>query len=444
MRLRLVLTLTVLTAFVLVAGPSRAEAKYRIAVLGVEPDDAGATAEKTANLARWATDALRARAQQARAKFDIGANTDKNVGDLKLVSDCLDEKLDCMVQIGQDLGVERMVYGKLSKTKTGWVLSLKYLNVAAKKMEGQEELIVSAADASEEGVRKVASAGFARVAGIATSGSIEIQANVDSATVLVDGTARGTVTGRAASIAEVAEGSYTVQVQAPGYKPWEKKITVRAGEPTLVVAELEPETPSSGNGGGNGGAGGQIGGTGGAGGGGGIGGPGGGPGDGGSGSGYKVAMWSALVVTVGGAAAFSVTGLKVRGLEDDKLDAIAESRVGKDSNDKGFINAQPGEDACAEAEAEGATKVSGICSDAKNMATVTNVLIGVTVVAGVATAYFYYKQGQAERARARRAARQDGQSSAKPGKPKSEKKGTVLVAPTVYEGGAGLGAVITF
>ena len=70
------------------------------------------------------------------------------------------------------------------------------------------------------------------------------------------------------------------------------------------------------------------------------------------------------------------------------------------------------------------------------MATVTNVLIGATAVAAVATAIFYWRGylaangGKRETATSRR--------------DRPSKLGGVVISPELYRSGAGVGAVIQF
>jgi hypothetical protein len=335
-----------------------------------------------------------------------------------------------MAQMGKDLGVDRMVFGKLSKTKQGWTLTLRYLNVGSRSFEGKPyEKPIAAGDANEDAARRVAASAFAELTGTASAGSIEIQANVDSGTVYVDGTAKGVVSGRAASIPDLPDGTYNIAVDSEGHKRWEKTVTVRAGEPTLVVAELEPDSVGGGGGGGGGeiGGGGDIGG----------GGEPGGSDTGGArpGGASRGLFWTSLVVTAGGVAAFTVTGLKVREYEDQKIEAII-----KGAEDHTFM-ARANQDACALAAMQHYAPVQNACDDGKKMATVTNVLIGVTAVAAVAAGFFYYKgyiaadksssRDEAAARKKRRAAR-------------AVQPGQVTLTPQVYSNGAGLGATITF
>jgi hypothetical protein len=420
MRLRVITASFVLLAALVVATPGRAEAKQKLAVLGVEAEDASeATSDTTANLARWLTQGLRARAGKTAGKFEVPASANKDLAEMKLLSDCLDEAAPCMAQMGKDLGVDRMIYGKLSRTKQGWNLSLKLINIQTKSVDGKtwEKQFLSA-DATEDGMRKIATAAFSDLTGVAAAGSIELQANVDSGTVYIDGAARGMVTGRAASIPDVADGSYVVAVESEGHKRWEKNVTVKAGEPTLVVAELEPASVGDTGGEGGGEPGGEP--------------PPGDKGGGGRPGGVSRGLfWTSLVVTAGGVAAFTVTGLKVRDYEDQKIDAIRTTH----------LMAGPNDDACALAGNNAAyASVKTACDDGKKMATVTNVLIGVTAVAAVAAGFFYYKGYIAsERERREQAAARKQKRTVR-----AARAGSVTVVPQVYSTGAGVGAIITF
>jgi hypothetical protein len=392
-------------------------ARQKVAVLGLEPEDAAA-----AKVASWATVAMRNKAASLNQKFEVPVGGKRDLAEVKLLSDCVDEKVDCMAQIGKDLGVERLLYGKVTHTRSGgYTLSLKYLDVPGKRLERAAYIKeIPAADVNEKGVGRAAELAFVEVSGSAAGGSIEIQANVDSGTVSIDGKQRGTIAGRSATIGELAEGTYNIAIESPGKKTLTMTVTVKSGEPSVVVATLEDAT------------GGTI------------------PGDPPDspplvppsnppvddgtvrpGGGWRAAFWASLVVTAGGATAFTITGMKVRSLEDDKAAAIVGSG--------GAFTAGPNEDACSKASAEGYTPVTSICDDGKKYATMTNVFIGVTAVAAVAAGFFYYKgyiaPGPAKKKDVvtgrRRPAREAG-------------VGEVMITPTIAPGGAGLGATITF
>jgi len=420
MRLRVITASLILLATFVVATPGRAEAKQKLAVLGVEAEDASeSTSDTTANLARWLTQGMRARAGKT-SKYEVPASANKDLGEMKLLSDCLDEKPECMAQMGKDLGVERMIYGKLSRSKGGWNLSLKLINIQTRSVDGKTwEKQFAAGDANEEGMKKIATAAFADLTGTVAAGSIELQANVDAGTVYVDGSPKGMVSGRAASIPDLPDGTYTVAIESEGHKRWEKNVSVKAGEPTLVVAELEASTVGDGDVGGGGGE------------------PPGGSDQGSHarpGGVSRGLFWTSLVVTAGGVAAFTVTGLKVRDYEKQKRDAIIATD----------LNAGPDEDACAAAGSDTRyASVKSACDDGKRMATVTNVLIGVTAVAAVAAGFFYYKGYiAADKASRDQAAARRNKTTKR--SVRAASAGSITVTPQIYTTGAGLGAVITF
>ena len=143
-------------------------------------------------------------------------------------------------------------------------------------------------------------------------------------------------------------------------------------------------------------------------------------------------FWTSLVVTAGGVTAFTITGLKVRDYEDQKLDAI--------DNSGGVITSGPNDNACLEADQKSYAPLQKVCSDGKSMATVTNVLVGVTAVAAIATGYFYYKGYVAPG----KGGKKESGDQSKRNRRRQARGGQVIIAPTISTDGAGLGAVVTF
>jgi hypothetical protein len=137
-----------------------------------------------------------------------------------------------------------------------------------------------------------------------------------------------------------------------------------------------------------------------------------------------VLFWTSLVLTGAGAAGFTITGLQVKSIEKEQTAAI---QMWNPQNPK-FPN-----DACAEARADNYAPVADICDRGDRMAMITNVLIGVTAVAAVATVYFLWK----------------GYISPPPAKEKGVAKRraperNIVVAPQVNKHGGGIGAIIEF
>ena len=146
----------------------------------------------------------------------------------------------------------------------------------------------------------------------------------------------------------------------------------------------------------------------------------------------RILFWTSLVVTAGGVAAFTITGLQVKQLEDDQQKEI--DRWGYDRDTAMFPD-----DACREARRPEVNyaPLSKICDDGEQMAMLTNVFLGVTAVAALATGWFYYKgyiaPGNAKTERA------SATSSKARKKPRN-----LTVLPTLTPDGAGFTTVIQF
>ncbi|MBI4508517.1 MAG: PEGA domain-containing protein [Deltaproteobacteria bacterium] len=411
MRLRIVFMTWALCAAALSGAnaANAANAKPKLAVLGIEPLDEGDTSsqERTASLAKWITDGLRERAERARARYDLAPNSNKELTEVKLLSDCLDEARDCMAAIGRDLNADYLMFGRLERRRDTYALTLRLLNVGTKSFEKQKTDSTASTSANEATMRRMASAVFAELTGIPLDGTIAIEANVPSGTVFVNGERRGMIAARTATIEGLPEGRARVVVEADGYKRWEGQVDVRPGASVRLAVSLRPDSvertptlsatspPPSDR-------------------------PSGRPG-----KMYRTLAWTSAVLTAGGVAAFTITGLKVRSLEQDKEAAI---RTSWDDPDGGITGTS---DACKEADEKGYAPVDSICRDGKRMAKITNILIGLSAAAFVATGVFAY----------------EGYIAADRPPPEQARKASsrrVTVVPEIFPTGAGLGAVIQF
>jgi hypothetical protein len=382
-------------------------ARQKIAVLGIETRDEGSATsrQKSAALAKTLTAELRSRVESGG--YELAQGAVKDLLELKLISDCLDENPICMAAIGRQLGADLVVYGHLEKRRGAYTVSLFRLETATKVVRSLEAPRVGAA--TDDAMRRVA-------AGVPLTAPAEVAPPPDPArlvvltsapaTVFVNGTARGsTAEGQPLVVNDLAGGGTRLAVEAPGFKRWESSIDVRPHGKTEVTVTLEPAAagaaPSAPP---------IV--------------PGAEPRER-PGKTARVLFWTSLVATGAGVAAFTITGLQVRSIEDEQSQAIKEWGDGFKSN-----GIQHPNDACAEARNDGFAKLVDICDRGQNMSTVTNVLIGATAVAAVATAFFYWRgylaTGDGDRER--------GQSA----------KLTPIVTPEVYKNGAGLSTVIQF
>ncbi len=390
-------------------------AREKIAVLGVEPRDDGdsRSQQRTAALARALTDAVRKRAVAAGTGYELAAGTQKELLEVKLLNDCIDEAPECMAAIGRDLDADVLLFGNIERRKSGevavWLRSL----VVATRKAAPHTLVktIPANEATEEGMRRLAAQLFADSGpGSSRETMLVVETNVTEGTILVDGVARGTVSGRRGAILRgLPPGEARVSIEAPGYASNGKLVTIRdGGDPARASITLSPL-------------------------------PAGGPvalvpvtapapmDDTSSAPGQtaRVLFWSSLVATGAGVAAFTITGLQVRSIEKEQDGALANF-------DYMMNGVQFPDDACAEAKNDGYAALDDICGRGRRMATITNVLIGVSAAAAVATAIFYWRGYLAP-------GRSSEQMASKKKKPPK-----LVWSPEFYPNGAGLGAVIQF
>jgi hypothetical protein len=339
-----VVVLAILVGFAALPTGRVDAARQKMAVLGVEPRDDGdaRSQQRTAALARALTEAARQRAEMPATGYELAAGSQKDLLELKLLSDCIDEAPECMAAIGRDLGADVLIFGNIERKPGGdysiWVRSL----VVGSKKAGGHNLVktIPADEATDENMRRLAISLFPETA------SGRVPPPVDPVRPPVSSKPLG------------------ADVPAPD--------------------ELEPtgEAP---------------------------------------GKTARVLFWTSLVTTGVGVAAFTITGLQVRSIEKEQDDALAKFNFAANG-------VQHPNDACAEAASDGFAELQDICDRGKRMATITNVLIGVSAAAAVATAIFYWRGYLIPSHASERTAR----------------RSKLMIGPELYPTGAGLGAVMQF
>lgn len=422
-----VMALTVvLVAATFAVGAPVAEAKPKIAVLGIEPVDPGAVAsqQKTTELARALTEALRARAARARAHYDIAPNSNKELTEVKLLSDCFDEGKECMAQIGRDLGADMLLFGKLEKKKDGYAITLRLLNVPKTAFEKQKTQAVAPGDATPAGMERHAIELFGELTGVEIDSMLIVRANVPTGTVFVGGVPRGVLVGGRVVVGGLDEGTYRVAVESPGHRRWEGDVLVGRGQRVNLQVHMKPEgddlSADRGTGEGE-----DI--------------------DDGGGT-YRILTWTSAVVTAGGLTAFTISALQVKSAQSDHDELVTAWQMTREYEQNGIQH--PGS-SCREAEYDAAdtgldavarSKARAIdeaCRRGESASLRTYIFGGVSAAALVATAIFAYKGYIAPE----RAAPSPPSASARaPRKPSRR----VLLSPELVPSGVGLGATIQF
>ena len=341
---------------------------------------------------------MRQRAKDKDSPFKLAPNSNKDLLEMKLLSGCANEARGCMADIGKELKAERLIYGKIERRKDSYQVTLKLLNVGNRKMERSTTDVIAINDSTD--VDKWSRRLFNRLSGLPDEGTLMVKANVDRGTVYVNGEPKGELSGGTAQIMGLPEGKHEVRVESDGNSAFTSEVTIEAGHTAELTVNLAPMDSK-------------------------------GPIDKGEtrpGGTERMLFWTTAVLTAGGAAGFTIFGLKMQTAEKDKEDAILAYQMSGMPLNEG--------NACADAEGRaGAEAVVDACDSGGRAALIANISLGVGIASAVAAGYFYYKGYMA------------------PGKSKSTetagrggklRKPVVEISPIVSPGYAGAGVKIEF
>ena len=222
----------------LVAGAHVAHAES-IAILGLEVVDGGeGLDQQTTQRASWLTDELRNSAA-AGEPYERAPGSDKDLLEMKLLSGCADEALDCMAAIGRELGADRLLYGKLQKAEGGYRASLTLIDTRSPGVEQTTSDEIPFTEASRSGMRAWARSLYAELTGVAVDGVLVVETNAQTGTVFVDGRPRASLSDGFARIEGLPEGSLTVSIEADGYAPYAERVTIMAGDDERMSISLD-------------------------------------------------------------------------------------------------------------------------------------------------------------------------------------------------------------
>ena len=241
----------VLVAF---AAPAAHAGRSTIAILGLEVSDPGGQPTKDdVSLAKELTSALRSRAKLGAGPYDLAPNSERELIDEKLLRSCDSEATTCMLDIGKDVGGDYLLYGKLTKTAHGYQVSLQLLDVTKGVQPKRSLQQPLNGGASGTDLQEKAKQWYASITGQNTTGSLVVKiANGDRGTILIDRAEKGSITNGTGQVANVDEGKHKLRIEAEGYHPVEKDVTVTAGETQTVTITLEKREPPHGSGSGEG------------------------------------------------------------------------------------------------------------------------------------------------------------------------------------------------
>lgn len=215
-------------------------AKPSIAILGLEVIEESETPDaKAAAFAEGLTEALRSRARAGTGPYTLAAGSDKNLIEMKLLSGCDSEASSCMAAIGAELVADRLLFGRIQKVGANYQISLRLLNVDTKAVERTTTDVAPIADASSAALTALGKKLYAKVTGTASQATLIIKANVATGTVYLDGEPRSQLIGGAARIEGLAAGDYKLMVESECYLRHEAKISIDGGKDVTEPVELE-------------------------------------------------------------------------------------------------------------------------------------------------------------------------------------------------------------
>lgn len=213
-----------------------ADTRPRVAVLGLEVTSA--VDVRTTELAKDLTEGMRNRARIGAGPYAYAPSSERELIDEKLIKQCDNEAPTCMAEIGKELDVEVIVYGKLEKEDKVVRMSLHLLDVAKKTKLNRTSVTVPLG-ASKEEVKASARKAYEELAGASASGgvgTVEVQSNVSSGSVYVDDSATEVLDNGKATLT-LPEGRYRIAVESPGRQRKEITVTVKAEQ--VITQEFE-------------------------------------------------------------------------------------------------------------------------------------------------------------------------------------------------------------
>lgn len=235
-------------------GRAWAGSKPPIAILGLEVYDNGSGIDPdTTKAAKELTSALRDRAKAGTGPYTPVQGGDKELIDEKLLNNCDSEAASCMAAIGNELGAEVLMFGKIEKlNQNGQVVyrvSLKLLQVGRKQISSAVESLPVADAGNDVKVSAAARTWYTKLVG-GTGGTLVVKtSNIDRGTVLLDGDEKGNLASGSLTLQALPEGRHTLAVEARGYQRYEARITIRAGETTtqpVTLVEMSKKPPPGG------------------------------------------------------------------------------------------------------------------------------------------------------------------------------------------------------
>jgi len=144
----------------------------------------------------------------------------------------------CLGRVGVELRVDEVVAGTVGRTDTGWVYNLNRIDIASGELVGRAfERVQGEVDALAQSVESVLPRIFTSRE---PETSLHLLTSVEGAELYLDGVSVGRSGADIVRLTGLATGSHRLLVQAEGYHPYEREITLRENETMRLEIALQP------------------------------------------------------------------------------------------------------------------------------------------------------------------------------------------------------------
>ena len=224
--------------------------KPTVAVLGLEVIDTsgGSIDQASTTVAHDLTEELRKRAKLPTGPYQLQSGADKELIDEKLIKNCDNEAIPCMSAIGSSLGADFLVYGRVEKRPDGYAVTINLLNVAKKKFErARSPFMIKSTEKDAQSIAAAAKKVYNDLTGQTEMGTLVVRTNADRGVVFIDKQQKGTLSSGSATITQLPEGRYTLEIEADGFhRSSETTVTIRSGDTTTAQVQLTEATGGTG------------------------------------------------------------------------------------------------------------------------------------------------------------------------------------------------------
>ncbi len=170
------------------------------------------------------------------------SNAAVSMAQMSLAHGCDELDAACLSEIAKGLRADKLIYGTIRRTSArddyDFALSLSLFDAASGAIVRQVDDTIPRNQTEFQALAARADKLLNRLTATTIGGSIEIQANVPDAEVMVNGQQVGTTREGALRLEGLQPGSYRIEIHKDGYTPHVSTVSVSEGAQTSITAVL--------------------------------------------------------------------------------------------------------------------------------------------------------------------------------------------------------------